>query len=93
MMQLRKRMESLVSEMLDGQILLSEAIAEFEKVYIEKAVEKFGSQVTRTAAALGIHRNTLAKHFATASLNGRNAKTIKKSRAARSNSKAKKVKR
>jgi DNA-binding NtrC family response regulator len=57
-------MESLVAEMLDGQILLSEAIAEFEKVYIEKAVEKFGSQVTRTAAALGIHRNTLAKHLA-----------------------------
>jgi DNA-binding NtrC family response regulator len=63
-MQLRKKMESLIDEMLDGKILLCEAVAEFEKLYIEKAVRKFGTQVSRTAAVLGIHRNTLAKHLA-----------------------------
>jgi DNA-binding NtrC family response regulator len=62
-MQLRKKMELLIDEMLDGKILLGEAVAEFEKIYIEKAVKKFGPQVSRTATALGIHRNTLAKHL------------------------------
>ena len=37
-MQLRKRMELLIDEMLDGQILLGEAMCEFEKLYIERAV-------------------------------------------------------
>jgi DNA-binding NtrC family response regulator len=63
-MQLRKRMEMLIDEMLDGQILLGEAVGEFEKLYIERAIAKFGTQVSKTAVALGIHRNTLAKHLA-----------------------------
>jgi DNA-binding NtrC family response regulator len=79
-MQLRKKMELLIDEMLDGKILLGEAIAEFEKLYIEKAVKKFGTQVSRTAAALGIHRNTLAKHL---SSNGNEKPAPKKVRSKR----------
>ena len=37
-MQLRARLEILINEMLDGQILLDEARAEFEKLYIQKAL-------------------------------------------------------
>ena len=66
-MKLREKMESLIDEMLAGQILLGEAVSEFEKVYIEKAIARYGSQVSRTAAALGIHRNTLARHLANGS--------------------------
>lgn len=60
-MRLKDRMESLVDEMLNGQILLGEAMSEFEKIYIEKALTKYGAHLSNTAAALGIHRNTLSK--------------------------------
>lgn len=58
---MRKKMETLINEMLDGQILLGEAITEFEKMYIQKAIERHGDHLSKTAAALGIHRNTLSK--------------------------------
>jgi DNA-binding NtrC family response regulator len=63
-MQLRSQMEALIKEMLDGQILLSEAVSEFEKVYIESAMARHGDHLCNTAAALGIHRNTLSKRVA-----------------------------
>jgi DNA-binding NtrC family response regulator len=58
---MRNRLENLICEMLDGRILLTEAVAEFEKLYIQKALERNGSHLTKTADTLGIHRNTLSK--------------------------------
>ena len=63
-MQLRTRMENLIEEMLDGQILLNEAMAEFEKIYIQKALSRCDTHLSKTADALGIHRNTLSKRVA-----------------------------
>ncbi|HEX6124802.1 MAG TPA: helix-turn-helix domain-containing protein [Pyrinomonadaceae bacterium] len=57
-------MESLIGEMLDGRILLDEAVSEFEKIYIQKALERNADHLSKTAAALGIHRNTLSKRVA-----------------------------
>lgn len=54
-------MERLIDEMIAGQILLNEAMAEFEKLYIQKSLLKYDQHVSRTADALGIHRNTLSK--------------------------------
>ena len=62
-MPIRTKMEVLINELLDGQILLEEAIGEFEKLYIEKALERNIGHVSKTASALGIHRNTLAKRI------------------------------
>ena len=78
---MRKRMESLIGEMLDGRILLEEAMGEFEKIYIQKALERNSDHLTKTACALGIHRNTLSKRVA--DYNGKpkpkgNGKTAKK---------------
>lgn len=50
--------------MLDGQILLEEALSEFEKLYIKKALAKNKQHLSKTAVILGIHRNTLAKRVA-----------------------------
>jgi DNA-binding NtrC family response regulator len=58
---MRERMENLVEEMLDGQILLNEAMYEFEKIYIQKALERCAGHHSNTASTLGIHRNTLSK--------------------------------
>lgn len=63
-MQMRTRMENLIEEMLDGQILLNEAMSEFEKLYIQKALKRHDTHLSKTADALGIHRNTLSKRVA-----------------------------
>ena len=59
------RLESLIDEMLEGHILLDEAMSEFEKLYIKKALARHNQHLSKTAAVLGIHRNTLAKRVAT----------------------------
>jgi transcriptional regulator with PAS, ATPase and Fis domain len=51
--------------MLEGQILLEEALSEFEKLYIKKALAKNRQHLSKTAVVLGIHRNTLANRVAT----------------------------
>jgi DNA-binding NtrC family response regulator len=61
---MRARLETLIDEMLEGQILLDEALSEFEKVYIKKALAKNKQHLSNTAIILGIHRNTLAKRVA-----------------------------
>ena len=63
-MQMRARLEALIDEMLDGQIMLDEAVAEFEKLYIQKALARHRERLSQTAATLGIHRNTLSKRVA-----------------------------
>ena len=93
---MRKRMESLIGEMLDGRILLDEALTEFEKIYIQKALERNAKHLTKTATALGIHRNTLSKRVAgyngKVKANGKAAakkrSTGKKATQARSNKRA-----
>jgi len=60
-MQIRLRLEAVIDDMLDGQIMLDEALAEFEKLYIQKAYTRNKKRITHTAAALGIHRNTISK--------------------------------
>jgi len=64
-MQMRARLEALIDEMLDGQIMLDEALAEFEKLYIQKALARHREHLSQTANTLGIHRNTLSKRVAT----------------------------
>lgn len=63
-MQMRARLEALIDEMLDGQIMLDEALSEFEKLYIQKALARQKDHLSRTAGVLGIHRNTLSKRVA-----------------------------
>ena len=61
---MRARLEALIDEMLDGRILLAEAVDEFERLYIKKALSRNNQHLSKTAQALGIHRNTIAKRLA-----------------------------
>jgi transcriptional regulator with PAS, ATPase and Fis domain len=61
---MRTRLEALIEEMLDGQILLDEALGEFEKLYIKKALIRNKEHLSNTAKALGVHRNTISKRVA-----------------------------
>lgn len=72
-MQLHSKLEALVDEMLDGRILLDEAVAEFEKLYIQKALRRHKEHLSNTAQVLGIHRNTLSKRVAAYLKQERNA--------------------
>lgn len=75
-MQIRPRLEAVIEEMLDGHILLDEALEEFEKLYIEKAFTRNKKRISHTAIALGIHRNTISKRVNAYRVNGRKAKSI-----------------
>ena len=44
---------------------MDEALCEFEKLYIKKALARHKQHLSKTAVVLGIHRNTLAKRVAT----------------------------
>ncbi len=61
---MRARLEALIEEMLDGHILLDEALSEFEKLYVKKALSRNKENLSKTAKALGIHRNTVSKRVA-----------------------------
>ena len=61
---MRARLEALIDEMLDGHILLAEAVNEFERLYIKKALSRNQQHLSKTAQALGIHRNTISKRVA-----------------------------
>ena len=80
---MRARLETLIDEMLEGQILLEEAISEFEKLYIKKALAKNQQHLSRTAVVLGIHRNTLAKRVALYEKQERNGARLAKRASAR----------
>lgn len=60
-MQIRTQLEALIEEMLEGHILLAEAVEEFERLYIQRALHRNKMHLSKTAAVLGIHRNTLSK--------------------------------
>lgn len=60
-MQIRPRLEAVIEDMLDGHIMLDEALEEFEKLYIQKAYGRNKKRISNTAIALGIHRNTISK--------------------------------
>jgi DNA-binding NtrC family response regulator len=75
---MRARLETLIDEMLEGQILLDEALCEFEKLYIKKALAKNKQHLSKTAVILGIHRNTLAKRVAVYDKQDRNGSHAKR---------------
>ncbi len=47
--------------MVSKGILWSEALAQFEKLFILRVLRECGGNVGRSAKQMGIHRNTLAK--------------------------------
>jgi DNA-binding NtrC family response regulator len=56
---IHEKMEIIIKEMVDKELLFRDSLREFEKIYIETASKKYGGNKTKIADALGIHRNTL----------------------------------
>lgn len=55
---LRQKLEMLISEIVEKEIRLKDALDEFEKCFYEAALKKYKGNKTQVAQALGIHRNT-----------------------------------
>jgi DNA-binding NtrC family response regulator len=55
------QLEALISQMIDRGVHYSDAISVFQKRFIQKALKSYGGNKSKTAKALGIHRNTLSR--------------------------------
>ena len=54
----------LARRMVDGRILYCEAVTEFKRAFIQKALRENEGNKTRTARVLRMHRNTLTRTIA-----------------------------
>jgi transcriptional regulator with PAS, ATPase and Fis domain len=57
----KDQLEALVKQMIDHGILFTDAVAEFEKRFIKRMLDENKGNHSKTAKALGIHRNTLSR--------------------------------
>lgn len=55
------RLDRLVEEMVDRGVQFDDAVREFEKRFIALVLGKSDGSLTKTADALGMHRNTLTR--------------------------------
>lgn len=58
---MKDQLESLVTQMIENRILFTDAVAEFEKRFIKRMLDENQGNHSKTAKALGIHRNTLSR--------------------------------
>ena len=58
---MKEQLESLINQMVEHGISYEDAVNEFEKRFIRKVLEKSNNNQSKTAQALGIHRNTLSR--------------------------------
>jgi DNA-binding NtrC family response regulator len=55
------RLDRLVEEMVDKGVQFEDAVREFEKRFIARVLGNSDGSLTKTADALGMHRNTLTR--------------------------------
>ena len=55
------RLEKLVEEMVDKGVQFDDAVREFEKRFIARMLGQRDGSLTKSAEALGMHRNTLTR--------------------------------
>ncbi len=56
-----ERLDKLVDEMVERGVQFEDAIREFEKRFIARVLADCDGSLTKTADALGLHRNTLSR--------------------------------
>jgi DNA-binding NtrC family response regulator len=58
-MTIHQKLEIVIKEMVERELLFKDALREFEKIFIETCSRKCGGNRSKVAKAMGIHRNTL----------------------------------
>jgi Fis family transcriptional regulator len=81
---MKTELEALIEQMISRGILFDEAVKEFEKKFILSTLTRHNHNLSKAAAALGIHRNTLSKRLSDyqngASTNGNGYHPVKASK-------------
>ncbi len=73
------QLDALINEMIEHGVHYEDAVSEFEKRFIAKALDKHDGNRSKTARTLGIHRNTLSRKIEEIRMNHR-ARRRKRSR-------------
>jgi len=60
-LRLKERLEILCTEMVQNGILYCEAMDQFNRCFIAEVLRRNDGNLIRSAASLGMHRNTLSK--------------------------------
>ena len=68
---MKDEIEALVGQMIERGILFDEAVDEFQKRFIKRALERTEGNQCRAAKLLGIHRNTLSRKISVFKLDHR----------------------
>lgn len=76
---MKDQLEALINQMIEHGVSFEDAVAEFEKKFIKKVLEKSKGNQSKAAGELGIHRNTLSRKLDDLNLDHR-AKRRRKSR-------------
>ncbi len=58
---IKQVLEEIIDEMVAKGIYWSEAESQFEKLFILRALQENGGNLSRAAETMGVHRNTLSK--------------------------------
>jgi DNA-binding NtrC family response regulator len=58
---MKDQLDSLVGLLVARGVQLDDAVNEFEKKFIKRALERTNGNQSRAARVLGIHRNTLSR--------------------------------
>jgi len=58
---MKEQLEALIAQLVERGIRYDEAVAQFEKRFIGRVLEKTRGNLSRAARDLGIHRNTLSR--------------------------------
>jgi len=58
---IKQVLEEIIDEMVAKGIYWTEAVSQFEKLFILRALEKSNGNLSRAAETMGVHRNTLSK--------------------------------
>ena len=68
---MKVQLEALVTQMIEHDIGFEDAVAEFERRFIKRVLEKSNGNQSRAAKTLGIHRNTLSRKMGSLALDHR----------------------
>lgn len=58
---IKDRLEDIVEEIVSGGIFWSEAVSQFEKLFILRVLRESNGNLGKAAKIMGVHRNTLSK--------------------------------
>jgi len=60
---IKQVLEEIIDEMVAKGIYWTEAVSQFEKLFILRALEKSNGHLSRAAETMGVHRNTHSKNL------------------------------